>query len=224
MIITTAQVKTDPKRTAAFWNYNVPDPKPILLRVYVGHHADASDLVVSRQVEVAPEDLTTFQGTHGTLHQDQFYVSLPPGLFRLDLASGQWLDVSPNGKVGTHRVDAESGAITAYAGLSLLPKVWLSTDRGNTWTTMARLAWPLQDVQLHSPTQGWASRFNPRAGGTPEIYRYNAQGKQWDKAGIAPQNCMPLRLSSQLPVICIDPTGNIHAEHEGQWVTEFSAE
>lgn len=196
----------------------------VRMRVYTGQRGDLGDLAVSRQFTLTPKDQAGWLGARGQLVEGRYYVLAGTALQRLDLASRQWTTITPGARIGSHRIDPDSGVITALWSQGAFSKVYVSSDRGASWTQIGRPPYIIHDVQMDSTKDGWASRWNMGAfGGTWETYRFASAKDDWDKSGEAPFNCKLMRIAKTVPVLCITNDASIVGLHGGKWEAEFSA-
>jgi hypothetical protein len=197
------------------------------LRVYVGSDSSLSDLTVSREFIMTPRDQIGWFGARGQHVNGQYFVAVAPTLHRLDLSSGQWADVTPpdRAKVGGHRVDPDTGVVTTLWSQGAFSKVYVSKDYGESWSRIGRPPYVINDVQMDSPSEGWASRWNMNAfSGEWEMYRFAPAKDDWEKIGEAPFNCRPIRAAKDLPLICVATDASLFGLRDGEWQVEFSAQ
>lgn len=196
----------------------------VRLRVYVGHRDDLGDLALSREFTLTPKDQIGWMGAHGQLVDGRYFITVPPTLQRLDISSGQWTTITPGARIGSHRVDPDTGVISALWSQGLFSKVYVSSDHGDHWKQIGRPPYVIMDVQMDTSDRGWASRWNANAfSGTWETFSYSPAKDDWDKSGEAPFNCKPMRFAKDMPVLCIASDASIFGLHDGAWAVEFSA-
>lgn len=204
-----------------------PGTPSVHLRVYTGRSDDLADLALSKQFTMTPRDQIGWFGARGQLVGGRYYVTVAPSLQRLDLESGQWTAITPPGKakVGSHRVDPDTGVLTALWSQGAFSKVFVSADHGTSWKQIGRPPYVIQDVQMDSAEAGWASRWNMDAfGGRWETHAFAPTKNDWTKTGEAPFNCRPMRVAKELPLICISNDASLFALQDGEWQVEFSAQ
>lgn len=204
-----------------------PGTPSVRLRVYTGRSDDLADLALSKEFTMTPRDQIGWFGARGQLVDGRYYVTVAPTLQRLDLASGQWTAITPpkKAKVGSHRVDPDTGVITTLWSQGAFSKIFVSSDHGANWKQIGRPPYVIQDVQMDSLDAGWASRWNMDAfGGRWETHRFVPAKDDWDKTGEAPFNCKPMRVAKDLPLICIASDSSLFALRDGEWQVEFSAQ
>jgi hypothetical protein len=197
----------------------------VRLRVYAGQRGDFGDLALSREFILAPKDQVGWLGARGQLVDGRYYIAAGTLLQRLDLASGEWKTITPGPRISSHRVDANTGVLTALWSQGAFSKLYVSSDHGETWTQIGRPPYVINDVQMDAADRGWASRWNMNAfGGVWETYAFAPAKNDWDKSGEAPFNCRLMRIAPDLPVLCLAPDASILGLHEGKWEVEFSAQ
>ena len=197
----------------------------VRLNVYVGHGDDLADLALSKGFTLAPKDQVGWLGAHGQLVGGRYYVLVGNALQRLDLAGNQWTTITPGPRISSHRVDTGTGVLTALWSQGAFSKVYVSSDRGDHWTPIGRPPYIINDVQMDSANQGWASRWNMNAfGGVWETYAFVPAKNDWGKSGEAPFNCKLMRIAPDLPILCFAPDTSILSLHDGKWVAEFSGQ
>ncbi|MGO1073347.1 hypothetical protein [Lysobacter sp. CA199] len=194
------------------------------LRVYVARDPSLADLVVSKEFVLAPKDQIGWLGARGQLVDGAYYIATGNALQRLDVADGRWTAITPGPRISSLRANPDSGVLTAMWSQGAFSKVYISSDRGATWTQIGRPPYVIYDVQMDSADRGWASRWNMNAfSGVWETYTYVPAKKDWDQSGEAPFNCRLLRVAADVPVLCMAPDSSILGLKDGKWGVEYSA-
>ena len=197
----------------------------IRLRVYVGHSDDFSDLAPSKEFTLAPKDQVGWLGARGQLRDGRYYVLAGTALQRLDVASNQWKTITPGPRISSHRIDPKTGVLTALWSQGAFSKVHVSSDQGDSWTPIGRPPYIINDVQMDSASEGWASRWNMNAfSGVWETYTFVPGKNDWNKSGEAPFNCRLMRIAPDLPILCFAPDTSIFSLRDGKWEAEFSGQ
>lgn len=199
--------------------------RSVRLRVYTGHSDDLSDLSLSKEFVLTPRDQIGWMGARGQLVDGRYYITIAPNVYRLELASGEWTTLAPGPRVGSLRVDRKTGTLSALWSQGAFSKVYVSSDHGDSWTQIGRPPYVIFDVQMDASDTGWASRWNMDAfSGKWELYRYVPAKNDWEQTGEAPFNCKPLRVSAEIPLLCIANDASIFSMRaDGTWEVEFSA-
>lgn len=199
--------------------------KSARLRVYRGTQPELGDLALSREFVLAPKDLVGWLGARGQLVDGYYHLMAGTTLQRLDVARGQWKAITPNERISSLRVDPASGLLTTLWSQGAFSKVFVSSDRGESWKQIGRPPYVIFDVQMDTPGSGWASRWNTGAfSGTWETYAFEPARNDWIKSGEAPFNCKLMRVAKDVPVLCFAPDASILGLHAGKWEAEFSAQ
>ena len=225
-VVTTTERFDDPNAARGSGLITAVKGTPsVRMRVYIGYRDDLADLTLSREFTLAPKDQIGWLGARGQLVKDQYYILAGTALQRLDLASGQWKAITPGARISSHRVDSETGVVSALWSQGAFSKVYISSDHGDTWAQIGRPPYIINDVQMDGVDRGWASRWNMNAfGGVWETYAFVPAKNDWDKSGEAPFNCKLMRIARDLPVLCMAPDASILGLHDGKWEVEFSAQ
>ncbi|MGH8078076.1 MAG: hypothetical protein ACREPE_12230 [Lysobacter sp.] len=170
----------------------------VRLRVYVAQRDDLGDLAVSKEFTLAPKDQVGWLGARGQLVDGRYYIMAGTALQRLDVASSQWAAITPGPRISSHRVDPTTGVITAFWSQGAFSKVYVSSDRGDSWALIGRPPYIINDVQMDAVDRGWASRWNMNAfSGVWETYTFVPAKNDWDKSGEAPFNCRLMRIAKE---------------------------
>ncbi len=195
------------------------------MSVYVAHHDDLGDLAISRQFPLDAKKMLGWFGARGQLVQGAYYINTFFDLYRLDLSSMQWKTITPPTTISSHHVDPKTGLLSAFMSKGIFTKVFVSQDRGETWKRVGRPPYIVYDIQFDSADNGYASRWNMSAfSGVWEIYSYDKGIDDWKKVSEAPFNCRPLRVTEDIPILCIASDNSIFSQRGGKWDVEFSAQ
>lgn len=223
-IVATSEQFLDPKAPRSGGMLAATTPYSVHLRVYTGHDADFADLAPSKEFTLTPKDQIGWMGARGQAFGGDYFLLVPPNLQRLTLADGTWTQVTPGGRIGSHRVDAKTGVLTGLWSQGAFSKVYVSSDRGDHWTQIGRPPYIILDVQMDTATQGWASRWNMDAfGGKWETWAFAPEKNDWVQTGEAPFNCRPMRIAADRPLVCVATDASLFGLHDGTWDVEFSA-
>jgi hypothetical protein len=162
----------------------------------------------------------------GEVGGDSYFVMMGSDLYRLDLSTGAWSQLT-KGMTGFH-ISEGARVITAYRSAGVWSKVFFSRDMGQSWQELASApSYIIRDVLLESPEGGAAVRWRMDAfSGALEYLSYNSVQKRWDKVAEAPPGCVGLlRNGEKAAAFCTTAGGSILSlKKEGQWVVEFSAD
>ena len=228
-LVTTLE-NTDPFKEGAI---RVPSPlavfpivpRTVRLRILMARQADLADLKLAREFAMDINEMWAWPGPQSQLVNGQYYVLAGNTPQRLDLASGQWKAIPPRARTSTLRVNPRTGVVSALWGQGAFSKVYYSNDQGDTWQQIGRPPYVIWDLQMDTATSGWASRWNVNAfSGVWELYSFSPKKNDWDHVGDAPFNCKPLRVSAEVPVLCLSRDSSIFALRNGAWNVEFSAQ
>ena len=212
-IVTTAH-------SVAFNNlYGTPD----LLSVYIAHTEDLSDLKKSRDFQLGGKVLLNADMLTGQLVRGKYYINTVHELHIFDAQTQQWKSITPPAPISRHRVNPKTGVIALLRSAGLASKIHISNDGGENWKLIGRPPYVLIDVQFDAMDKGYASRWNMNAmSGAWEIYSYDAAINDWKKVSEAPFNCRPMRISSEIPLLCFATNGSIYRQKGLDWSLEFS--
>ncbi|PMQ03057.1 hypothetical protein DyAD56_20255 [Dyella sp. AD56] len=193
--------------------------------VYVSPQGGLEKLEKSREFPLEKQMPGSWGGAMGQLVHGAYFINTHKGLYRYDLAGQQWKTISPPTNVSTHHVDPATGTVSVLLNKGALSKVFVSEDKGGSWKEMKRPPFVTADVQFDNPGMGYAIRAEPGAFKvTWEIYTYSRGAPDWAKQVDAPFQCIPMRASASMPIICILSDGSILSQREQDWYVEFSAQ
>lgn len=196
---------------------------PDILSVYIAHADDLSDLKKSRDFQLGGNVLLNGDMLTGQLVNGKYYINTVHELHILDVQSLQWKSITPPAPITRHRVNPKTGLIAILRSAGLASKIHLSSDGGQNWKLIGRPPYVLIDVQFDAMDKGYASRWNMNAmSGVWEIYSYNSAIDDWKKVSDAPFNCRPMRISSEIPLLCFATNGSIYRQKGPDWILEFS--
>ncbi|MEH6416688.1 hypothetical protein [Pseudomonas sp. CGJS7] len=196
------------------------------ITVYVASNEDLSDLHALREF---PVDIRkTLGGWPGPMPQSwngSYFLGFIKELHRLDLQSMQWKTVSPPSAFNSFRIDAKTGTVTVLVSAGAFSKIFVSSDRGDSWKKVGRPPYVITDVQFDSADIGYATRWNMNAfSGVWELYTFDPKIDDWHKRSEAPFNCKPWRVSPRIPLLCVASDGSVLSQHEQEWTVEASAQ
>ncbi len=195
------------------------------LSVYVGKQSNFEDLVKSREFPLTQKNLLGWFGADGQLAKDVYYIGTMLELYKLDLKTNTWKEITPPSKVSRHYIDPESGVLSVLLSWGMFSKIFISTDDGASWKQVGRPPYIIYDVAFDDRNKAYALRWNMNAfSGVWEIYSYNATADDWKKTSEAPFNCKPLRVSPKYPLLCISNGASIFSQKNSDWSVEFSAQ
>lgn len=221
-VVTTRARFKDPSRKRGLLP---PNALSATVRVYVGHSDALNDLSLSKQVELTPVDLSYAMSPSGDIVNGSYYVPITPRMHRLTLATGEWKDITGTHKIGLSHVDPDSEVVTVVGDAGVATKLSMSSQRGDRWIPLERPSYIIHDIQMDTPSEGWALRFNPGfAKGAYELYSYAPERNDWTLTANSPTQCRPMRMSKRLPVICVTADARILSQHGKHWKTEFDTQ
>lgn len=164
---------------------------------------------------------------HATLAGKYYLVNTFEGIERFDLAARTWKTISPGHEVSNLR-SANSGAlITAFKAQGGFSKLHISTDSGDTWTTMERPSYPVLDIRMESKDVGFATRIDMGAFSSAlQWTQYDAASKSWKEVFTAPKvTCeRTLRDANGRDQFCVTVRGTIFRVGTGGMVPEYVAD
>ncbi len=198
--------------------------RPDEMTVYTTQQGGLDALEKSREF-LLEKKLLGWVGAMGQLVHGSYFISTHDGLYRYDLAPRQWKTVTPPSNITTFHVDPATGVVSTLLSKGAFSKVFISSDKGDSWKGVKRPPYLIADVQFDNPTKGYAIRAESGAFKvTWEIYTYDASADDWIQESKAPPLCVPQRVSASLPVYCIASDGSILSKRGNDWNVEFSAQ
>jgi len=118
------------------------------------------------------------------------------------------------------------GTVTAFLAMGAFSKLYVSSDHGETWTTLNEPSLVIDDVVFETPQRGIVARW-PMAAFTPRVVfeTYDPIAKKWEKQEPGPEACrLVLQDARKLPNICVTGSGSVLRRSTNGWGVEFSAE
>lgn len=194
-----------------------------LLTVHAARAADLSDLAKQRDIAMESEPLVR---PSAAAYQNFYYVNAFPKLWRLDVSTMQWRALGPDTDIHGFQITPGNGTLAAYRIKGGFSKLFVSTDRGETWTKYDNPPYVIMDIRFNDDKDGQAVRWNTGAfSGAIELLRYDRAKDSWTKSADAPVGCKAmLPDGSNTARFCITRGGDVLTFADGKWKAEFAVD
>lgn len=200
------------------------------VRVYTAPDADLSTTTLLHTLAYEPSNkwgAMQMQKPRAHMTKDAYFVMGGDGVHRFDLATRTWRRVpTPKGKIASFRFDATDTTMVAYGTGTMVSKVFLSRDAGESWQTLPKPSIGYREMTFDADGRGYAFRidFGPKTERW-EVEEYNATtGGDWERTSFLPIRCRPMRVGAGTPALCVTTGSDIYALKDGKWVMEFDAQ
>jgi len=141
-----------------------------------------------------------------------YFVNAGDTLERLDLSTHSWKKITPPHSVSYLRKSSNGKTLTAFKAQGAFSKLSVSSDLGETWSSVETPSYPVLDIHMESPSTGMAARVDVGAFSSAlQLVRYDASSKTWKKTWTSPSaGCArALQGPSEDVQLCITPGGSI---------------
>lgn len=196
------------------------------VRVYAAAQADFSDLASIKTLGPFPSNQRIYARVHGEAFGDAYYLNQAPALMRLDTKTMTWDALSVPSEVNVFHVSPTTEMLTAYKAMGLFSKLYLSTDRGVTWTKTSAPTYTVHNIYFENPDEGRAVRSDiSNMKYQYKVVQYNRADNRWNQTTQAPAECSGMLSDTrQVPRFCVTLGGSILNLEKGEWVMEFANE
>jgi hypothetical protein len=196
------------------------------IKVYTTPGAELSDLVQANKV-VLSESLEPYRqdAIRGQVVGNYYFLNTVFALWRFDLASNEWKNVSPGHTVTRFRIAPNTRVITAFKNQGIFSKLSVSDDNGESWHAYATPPIVVDDIHFDTIDKAEATRWNPGMWSvTLESLKYDPLRKDWIKIGAAPEGACAktLRNGDNHSLFCVSSGGSIFRFDSGTLTAEFA--
>lgn len=162
------------------------------------------------------------------IHAGKYYlVNALTGVERFDLDTLLWKKLSlPHDATRLHSA-SNGSVITAFKAQGAFSKLSISTDFGETWSSIETPPYPVNDIRMESPASGFASRWDMGLFASAlQWMQYDPASKSWKQTWAAPPSaCVrTIRDGSGKERFCVSGGGSVLRVGSGKLVPEFLAD
>jgi hypothetical protein len=196
------------------------------VKVYAAAQADFSDLASIKTLGPFPSNQRMYSRVHGEAFGDAYYLNQAPALMRLDTKTMTWDALAPPSEVNIFHVSPATETLTAFKAMGLFSKLYVSTDRGVSWTKTSAPTYTVHNIYFENPDQAHALRSD--ISGMKYQYKlvqYNRADNRWNQTAQAPAECSGMLYdTTHVARFCVTIGGSILSHEKGDWVMEFANE
>lgn len=198
------------------------------LQVYTLNLPNQAQPKLVRKIEL-PSKLSFFglPSVKG-IHAGKYYlVNALTSVERFDLDSLSWKKLSlPHDATRLHPA-SNGSVITAFKAQGAFSKLSISTDFGETWSSIETPPYPVNDIRMESPASGFASRWDMGLFASAlQWMQYDSATKSWKQTWAAPPSaCVrTIRDVSGKERFCVSGGGSVLRVGSGKLEPEFLAD
>lgn len=201
---------------------------PASLQVYTLDLASQTAPVFNHKIALPP-DLPFFRlpSLRGLMAGKYYLVNGVGSVERLDVETLEWTKLTMPHDASHLRATTGGTILTAFKAQGIFSKLSYSTDFGTTWINFETPPYPVNDIQMETPSSGFASRWDTGAFTVAlQLTQYDPVSNSWQPTWTAPSAlcARTIRDSAGKEQFCVSTGGSILRIGSGKPVPEFVAE